>query len=350
MKSPISLLVLLAATGGFAGSPEAIQRVTLDERVVVTADGKTPGQFQLAHTEACRNVRLPCIFPSMLDNKIAAHRADLAEGCHGALLFNLAAKLSPRFAHERSFAVRSGELRTNRFVLSLSVAEIPGGVRERILDACGQMKMPSAQIETVGRHLSTTRFLHLGFEGGNEERLYKIYLEQETPVSPATGKPILQHLAFKWDELNPSRHMLTRYTWYPTLSVAAIHERISGICSTEARAIARQLIDSVVGPVAKWDLRYLEAEEAGNSRRSFDLNLYDAGMRLAEIKPSLMRMWEHYRIESAKWQPVLASDWDETLGHLSGGVHRNGEDFFNVYYGRKSIRSRQGDVFEISSA
>ncbi len=77
MKSPISLLVLLAATGAFAEPPEAIQRVTLDERVVVTvpvatnhvttisfpgpiaaidavgvtADGKTPGQFQLAHTK-----------------------------------------------------------------------------------------------------------------------------------------------------------------------------------------------------------------------------------------------------------------------------------------------------------
>jgi hypothetical protein len=77
MKSPISILVLLAATVAFADPPEAIQRVTLDERVVVTvpvatnhvttisfpgpiaaidavgvtADGKTPGQFQLAHTK-----------------------------------------------------------------------------------------------------------------------------------------------------------------------------------------------------------------------------------------------------------------------------------------------------------
>jgi hypothetical protein len=77
MKSPISLLVSLVATVAFAEPPEAIQRVTLDERVVitvpvatnhvttisfpgpiaaidavgVTADGKTPGQFQLAHTK-----------------------------------------------------------------------------------------------------------------------------------------------------------------------------------------------------------------------------------------------------------------------------------------------------------
>lgn len=70
-------LLLLAATGALAAPPEAIQRVTLDERVVVTvpvstnrvttisfpgpiaaidalsvtADGKTPGHFQLAHTK-----------------------------------------------------------------------------------------------------------------------------------------------------------------------------------------------------------------------------------------------------------------------------------------------------------
>jgi hypothetical protein len=53
-----------------------------------------------------------------------------------------------------------------------------------------------------------------------------------------------------------------------------------------------------------------------------------------------MQMWEHFRIERELWQPVLESDSDETLGHLSGGIHRNGEDFFNVYYGNKSMRSR----------
>ncbi|MFO1461560.1 MAG: hypothetical protein U1G08_19425 [Verrucomicrobiota bacterium] len=76
MKSTISIF-LLAATVALAAPPEAIQRVTLDERVVitvpvstnrvttisfpgpiaaidavgVTADGKTPGNFQLAHTK-----------------------------------------------------------------------------------------------------------------------------------------------------------------------------------------------------------------------------------------------------------------------------------------------------------
>src|SRR5258707_11971091 len=76
MKSRINTL-LLAATVALAEPQETIQRVTLDERAVitvpvatnrvttisfpgpitaidavgVTADGKTPGQFQLAHTK-----------------------------------------------------------------------------------------------------------------------------------------------------------------------------------------------------------------------------------------------------------------------------------------------------------
>src|SRR5882672_11470185 len=79
MKSAISILLLAAtaALAAFAESPEAIQRVMLDERTVVTvpvatnrvttisfpgpiaaidavgvtADGKTPAEFQLAHTK-----------------------------------------------------------------------------------------------------------------------------------------------------------------------------------------------------------------------------------------------------------------------------------------------------------
>lgn len=77
MKMNFMLGLFLSATLALAEPPEAIQRITLDERVVVTvpvatnrvttislpgpiaaidavgvtADGKTPGQFQLAHTK-----------------------------------------------------------------------------------------------------------------------------------------------------------------------------------------------------------------------------------------------------------------------------------------------------------
>ena len=85
-------LLPLAATVAFAVPPEAIQRVTLDERVVitvpvstnrvttisfpgpivaidalgVTADGKSPGQFQLAHTKGSSFVSTTCRVLSLL--------------------------------------------------------------------------------------------------------------------------------------------------------------------------------------------------------------------------------------------------------------------------------------------
>jgi len=93
MKSPISIL-LLAATVALAGPPEAIQRVTLDERAVVTvpvatnrvttisfpgpiaaidavgvtADGKTPGQFQLAHTKGSSFVSIRALARKVATN------------------------------------------------------------------------------------------------------------------------------------------------------------------------------------------------------------------------------------------------------------------------------------------
>lgn len=93
MKSPISLL-LLATSFAVAETPEPIQRVTLDERVVVTvpvatnrvttisfpgpiaaidavgvtADGKTPGQFQLAHTKGSSFVSVRALVPKTASN------------------------------------------------------------------------------------------------------------------------------------------------------------------------------------------------------------------------------------------------------------------------------------------
>src|SRR6266704_5430074 len=93
MKSAISLL-LLAATVALAEPPEAIQRVTLDERAVVTVpvatnrittisfpgpiaaidavgittDGKTPGQFQLAHTKGSSFLSVRALAPKAESN------------------------------------------------------------------------------------------------------------------------------------------------------------------------------------------------------------------------------------------------------------------------------------------
>jgi hypothetical protein len=58
-------------------------------------------------------------------------------------------------------------------------------------------------------------------------------------------------------------------------------------------------------------------------------------------------MRSHFGVRPGQFQGLYDQIKLLSLGHLAGGVHRNGKDFFNVYYGvvglpRFSARLRQG--------
>ena len=77
---------------------------------------------------------------------------------------------------------------------------------------------------------------------------------------------------------------------------------------------------------------YVEAEEEGNPRRSFDLNLYKAGLRVADVQPALSRLRERYSVAEAAFADLLRECGTKRLGHLSGGLGRETEDFLTLYY------------------
>jgi len=163
----------------------------------------------------------------------------------------------------------------------------------------------------------------------------KFYLEKEAPKNSPFCQAVLQFLGFKWDMLNPSRNVKTRYNWLPGTPVPEIDKRLRNICSPEVASIASELLKSAIEPIPDKQLHYLEVVESENLRRSFDINVYDQEIRMADISLCLIRMWNHFHISSREWQPLLKQTSVEMLGHLSGGLHRNGEDFFSMYYGRK---------------
>ena len=80
-------------------------------------------------------------------------------------------------------------------------------------------------------------------------------------------------------------------------------------------------------------LQYLEVEELENGRRSFDLNVYNAGLTVKDAQPLLQRMRAHFNLRPGQFQALYDQIRGLSLGHLAGGVHRDGRDFFNVYYG-----------------
>jgi hypothetical protein len=87
------------------------------------------------------------------------------------------------------------------------------------------------------------------------------------------------------------------------------------------------------------DLQYLEVQEDGNERKSFDLNFYDAGLLVKDLQPQLARMRDRFGIRPGQFQALYDQIKSQPAGHLAGGLHRNGKDFFNVYYG---VQKRRG--------
>jgi tryptophan halogenase len=147
------------------------------------------------------------------------------------------------------------------------------------------------------------------------------------------------HLAFKWD-LVKGGGVTSRYLWYPHLPAAEIGQRLDLIyqngpaaSATVARAVLQAATER--GPAER--LQYLEVEEPETSRRSFDLNLYNAQMHVRDIQSLLQRLREQYSIRPGQFQALYDQIKGMALGHLAGGVHRNGQDFFNVYYGATGL-------------
>ncbi|HEY1380411.1 MAG TPA: hypothetical protein VGF55_26655, partial [Gemmataceae bacterium] len=198
-----------------------------------------------------------------------------------------------------------------------------------------RLRMPVPLVEAALAHLSAARTLHFGFEEDRTSCLYKVYLEFDGR-NAIPGSTFLMHLGCKWDVADNSRHVLTHYHWYPFLSVPEIVERLAQLYRDNGGGEPFELVREVLNvAAARPDHRmtYLEVSEPTTDRRSFDLNVYDALLRVQDLERPLSRMREYFAIPESQfrtwYQPIKVS----RFGHLSGGVHREGQKFFNLYYG-----------------
>ena len=77
---------------------------------------------------------------------------------------------------------------------------------------------------------------------------------------------------------------------------------------------------------------YLEVSEEDNPRRSFDINLYKANLKLHELYPFLSKTSRHYSIPPEEFDPLYDQIRTRLFGHLAGGIDREGKDFLTIYY------------------
>jgi tryptophan 7-halogenase len=241
---------------------------------------------------------------------------------------------------ERSLRMTQGSLQANRFLLTVNTKDIPGDPAVSALAICDQFMMPASLCSVASDNFGMAKCVHFGFEGEPDSIVCKLYLEGDVSVDEArrargAGEPVLMHLAFKWD-LVKGGGVTSRYMWYPYLSAPEIGQRLDRIYrdGTGASAvIARAVLQAAAERSPTERLQYLEVEEPETSRRSFDLNLYNAKMQVRDIQGLLLRMREQYSVRPGQFQALYDQINGMVLGHLAGGIHRDGRDFFNVYYG-----------------
>jgi MoaA/NifB/PqqE/SkfB family radical SAM enzyme len=289
------------------------------------------------------------LLPASLDQ---SRHAQPVTSPRARLLWQLVGGLERRFVHERSFRVCQGTILPNRFLLSICKDDLGANPHKKLRELCQRLGMPEEFRNQATRLLAAAPYLHFGYEENRASSLFKFYLEMGVVADrPLGSAPMLLYLAFKWDPTEPSRTAVSRYFWYPGLSVPEMLSRIAAIYGNgngngngtrpedEPFAIARDILVLAEDRIGQGTVRYVEVTEDKNPRKSFELNLYDARVQIKHLSPHFARICRHYSIPADQIQAVLDPSQSLVIGHLAGGRHREGEDFFNVYYG---MEHRQG--------
>ncbi len=263
-------------------------------------------------------------------------------GEQASRLLALVAGLGVPYQYERSFRLAPGSLQANRFLTTMNRADLGADALERVLAVARAMGLPSTEREAVAARFDAAQSVHFGFEAGGGAMRCKLYLERRVPADEAAaaaaqGRVVPLHHAFKWDVLS-GEGVQTVYDWHPGLDAAGIAARLRALYGADeapdnAASLAIALDTLALASPRAGQLQYLEVHEPETSRRSFDINLYDANLAVRDALPLLLRMRERHGVRPGQFQALVDQVKGLPLGHLAGGVHRDGRDFFNVYYG-----------------
>lgn len=268
-------------------------------------------------------------------------------------LLTMAAGLDCDVLHERSFKLVAGRILDQRLLVSVPLAAFGHEPSTLLRKWCDALAMPALYWPAMEANLPDARYVHLGFEQAGRGAVYKIYLEfptagQSEPI-PGSGvydRPLV-HLAFKWDPERTSVTAVAHYRRLATPSPELVRRVLAGYYSSaEARnpmpAFAEHVFAAALRRMSPTELVLLEVREQGNPRRSFDLGVYDALLQVADIADWLGdELWQHLAIDGSQGRRMLAAIETERVGHVAGGIARDGQEFVTVYYGaRRRLRAR----------
>lgn len=249
----------------------------------------------------------------------------------------LVARLGAPYGLERSVKIAPGHLFDDRCLISLHRSALGERPAERLLQLCRELAIPTGFAAQLPAALDGADIVHFGHEGGARATVRKVYFEYAARARRAmqAGEPVLVHLAYKWTPQQPNEAAVTRYTWAPCRTGQEIEAKLRALLPEAPRALgsALRLVSRLALPTEPGPVMMMEVEETGNPRRSCDLNVYDAELRVAAISDLIAAAAADFAIPAARMREVFDRAADVALGHLSSGIGRDGQEFVTIYYG-----------------
>ena len=246
---------------------------------------------------------------------------------------------------ERSCKFSPQGMLSNRLLMANTPEALRGTALERAHLA---LKMPESLLSDFERDWAAANHVYLGFEGSPSGLSYRIYLEFPvllTPyMAPGAGgtRQALLARGYKWPALLSeakasgldSQAGTSEYWWEPRLTADQIVMRLEGLGlgMLNAHPLARAAMDAARPRSNALDWTWLVVQEPASPRRSYDLNLYSAELTLKDVAPAIDQTAQGFGIDPAQVSAWLETFGHQTLGHVSGGISRNGQSFVTVYH------------------
>ncbi|HKP96420.1 MAG TPA: SEC-C domain-containing protein [Fibrobacteria bacterium] len=245
----------------------------------------------------------------------------------------------PLEGFERSFKVSPGRISWNRFLAGISRDKVSD---DQVLAMGRELRMPTGLADAYRAAAGEASQILFGCEEAEDGCSYRIYLEyweklkRDLPLKLDKTLPVRLHLGFKWDPEDPARQARTDYFCFPLLSPAGIRKRLSGLYPEAAVspsfALADRLLTDAERKPGEPSFIYVEATEPGNPRSSFDINFYKAGLSVGDALPAIGEALRSFRAPADQWEARLAELRSKALGHVAGGLDRQGREFLTIYY------------------
>lgn len=231
---------------------------------------------------------------------------------------------------ERSVKFLPGRRMADRILYGVQRDDAPG-LRNRVLDLAARIGLPGAMVDEIDLRLADAHMVHAGQEGTGPGAVFKLYLEFAHPPPDLSG---LRFLA--WKAATDAAPVRSSYRLVPLATLLDGHRALEHVPLTPAlRDAAGRILDLAGARCGVSDLTFLSVGEPGTDRVSFDLNVYDADLTVADAAPMLdlaLRDLGHLAEETG----FAPSD---RLGHISAGLGRTGTPFWTIYAGASLRRA-----------